>query len=254
MQDTAIVLTTFGTSTSAAVTYDSIDKDVKQSFPGFEVVWSFTSQRLRAVMRQKGKPWMGPEEALLELAKKGCKKAVLQSLHIVPGFEYEKMASACQKAPIETGLGRPLLGSEQDCKKVIDALEQYIKQQDGSTVVLVGHGTSHARGISMYALFQTCLYERFPDNVYLCMIEGKPSWDEIYKSIRKSKTRQVVFLPFMLVAGVHMMEDVLGNVPGAWVSDLKGYFIRTIGEGLGCNQGIRNIYKEHIRCALAEIR
>ena len=251
MEDTAIVLTAFGTSTSAATTYDIIDKDIKQSFPGIYVVWAFTSHKIRSVMQQKGEPWKSPEDVLLELAQKGCKKAILQSLHIVPGFEYEKMVSACRNAPIATKLGKPLLWSENDCKKVIDALEQYIRLHESSVVVLVGHGTYHAQGIEMYTLFRSCLYKRFSENVYLCMVEGEPSWNETSPKVQKSNIQQVLFLPFMLVAGTHITNDVLNN-HDSWTADLKGYRIRASREGLGHNARIRDIYKEHIRCALEE--
>jgi len=251
MNDTAIILTAFGTSSSAAATYDVIDRDMRQSFPGFDVFWAFTSQRLRAARRQNGELWQSPEEALCGLARQGYRKAVLQSLHIVPGFEYERVASACAAAPIETRPGKPLLGDQRDCKKVIDALGPSIRQFPDSAVVLVGHGTHHPQGIAMYQQFQACLQERFPENVYLCMVEGEPSWDAACRNIRRSRPRHVLFLPFMLVAGIHMMEDVLGSDEHSWRSGLQGYRISAAGEGLGWNAGIRDIYKEHIRSALS---
>ena len=40
----AIVLAAFGTTTNAFPTYDKIDKQVKERFPGYEIRWAFTSK------------------------------------------------------------------------------------------------------------------------------------------------------------------------------------------------------------------
>ncbi len=49
----AIVLAAFGTTTNAFPTYDKIDKQVKERFPGYEVRWAFTSKMVRHKVREE---------------------------------------------------------------------------------------------------------------------------------------------------------------------------------------------------------
>ena len=43
-QEPAIVLTAFGTTTNAFSTYQNIENQVKERFPGHEIRWAYTSK------------------------------------------------------------------------------------------------------------------------------------------------------------------------------------------------------------------
>ena len=63
----------------------------------------------------------------------------------------------------------------------------------------------------------------------------------------------MVFIPFLLVAGDHVQNDILGSGPESWKSELLkmgNYRIEGITKGLGYQDGIVNIYLDHLAQAL----
>ena len=54
-REPALVLTAFGTSTAAADTYRHLEDQVKARFPGHQIRWAFTSEKVRRkVAREQG--------------------------------------------------------------------------------------------------------------------------------------------------------------------------------------------------------
>ena len=250
--DTAIILTAFGTSTEARSTYDFFEAQARKRFPLHDVFWSYTSRTLRAKMALDDILWRSPEELLHDLPVLGYRRAVIQSLHIVPGKEFEKIVTAAVQAPLPTAVGNPLLSCNSDCAPVLESVVADISDQPSTITVLAGHGTSHHEACSLYSEFGRHLRKRYPKNVLLCMVEGEPSWNEILKSIQKSPLRRIRFVPFMFVAGDHIIHDVLGD-DDSWASHLEGYEIDAQCRGLGLNQGIIEIYLQHLQDAIKSL-
>jgi len=248
--NTAIVLSAFGTTTAAARTYAGMEKYFRRRFPGYAMVWTFTSNRIRRAVRSSGVAWKSPDAILRDLHRQGFRRAVVQSLHIVPGEEYEKLVAAAGTAPMPVAVGKPLLSSADDCRRVIEALQGLHSVPEGQAVVLAGHGTRHPAGTAMYELFNRHLRKRCDRHVYLCMVEGEPSWPAVHEAIRGGGFRGVLFVPFMLVAGEHIMRDVLGGHPDSWRSSLEGIDCTAVRRGLGCNETIREIFGDHLRDVL----
>ena len=249
MTDTAIILTAFGTSTEARTTYAFFEAQAHERFPQHDILWAYTSRTLRAKMAHQGIIWRSPEELLQDLPDRWYRRAVIQSLHIVPGREFEKLVAAAAHAPFPTAVGQPLLSCSADCIQVLDTLAANIADPASTITVLAGHGTPHHEARALYSEFARHLRKRYPENVHLCMVEGEPSWDETLKRLQKSALRRVRFVPFMFVAGDHIIHDVLGD-GDSWASQLEGYEIEAPRSGLGFHQGIVEIYFQHMQDAL----
>lgn len=252
MNDTAIIMTAFGTSTEARATYDFFEAQAREHFPQHDIFRAYTSRTLRAKMALNGIIWRSPDELLHDLPEQGYQCAVIQSLHIVPGREFEKIAAAAAYAPLPTAVGRPLLSCSADCAQVLDALAADIADPALTITVLAGHGTPHHEARALYGEFARQLRKRYPKNVHLCMVEGEPSWDETLKSMKKSALRRVRFVPFMFVAGDHIIHDVLGD-GDSWASQLEGYEIEALRSGLGLHRGIAEMYFQHVQDALKSL-
>ena len=250
--DTALILTAFGTSTEARTTYEFFEAHVREFFPQYDIHWAYTSRTLRAKMALQGIMWRNPDEFLLDLPERGYSRAVIQSLHIVPGKEFEKIVKAAAQAPLPTTVGMPLLSCIADCELVLDALASDIADPASSTTVLAGHGTPHTEATALYNEFARQLRKRYPKNVHLCMVEGEPSWDDTLKCIHNSLLRRVRIVPFMFVAGDHIVHDVLGD-DDSWASQLGGYEIDAQCRELGLNQGIMEIYFQHLQDAIKRL-
>jgi sirohydrochlorin cobaltochelatase len=254
----AIILAAFGTSTKAFDTYDHFEQKVKARFPDYEIRWAFTSQKVRHKLAQeKGQKLNDLAATLRELKAAGYTRVAVQSLHIVPGGEWEKkVVEASGKIPgLEVVLGKPLLSSQEDQERVLQALAPtFPKDLQKTAVVLVAHGSPSPEGTATYLAFNRLLRARYPDqNVFLGTVEGKPIREEALQAVKKSGAATVVLMPFLFVVGEHVANDMLGNNPESWKSALlkeKAYRIEGITQGLGYQEGIVNIYLDHLARAL----
>jgi sirohydrochlorin cobaltochelatase len=244
-----VIAAAFGTSTEAQDTYRFFEERFRAAFPGRPLLWAFTSRMLRSRMNERHAGWKSIEEVLTSLEKQGCERAVIQSLHVIPGVEFHKIAAAAGATRIRTAVGRPLMCSHEDCAAVLDALADRIVCGGGRATVLVGHGTCHIAG-SVYSRIERIVKERFPEHVYVSVVEGEPSWEAARAQLVCSSAQTVKFIPLMFVAGEHIMSDVLGEPAGdeepSWRMQLAGYAVDGSEKGLGFNEKICAIYLKHL--------
>jgi sirohydrochlorin cobaltochelatase len=260
-KDPAIVLVAFGTSTAAFETYHHFEVEVKKRFPDHEIRWAFTSHKIRHKLAQeKGQKLNDLPATLRSLKAAGYSKAAIQSLHIVPGEEWEKkVVEECRKIPgLKVALGNPLLSSKQDQEQVLQALAQtFPKDLTQNAVVLVAHGSPSPEGTAAYLAFDRLLRSQYPNqNVFLGTVEGKPTKEETLEAVKKSSAATVILRPFLFVAGEHVANDILGDNPESWKSELlkqKAYRIEGITKGLGYQDGIVAIYLAHLSQAMKSL-
>jgi sirohydrochlorin cobaltochelatase len=260
-KDPAIVLVAFGTSTAAFETYHHFEIEVKKRFPDNEIRWAFTSQKIRHKLAQeKGQKLNDLPATLRSLKAAGYSKAAIQSLHIVPGEEWEKkVVEECRKiSGLKIALGKPLLSSKQDQEQVLQALAQtFPKDLTHNAVVLVAHGSPSPEGTAAYLAFNRLLRSQYPNqNVFLGTVEGKPTKEETLEAVKKSSAATVILRPFLFVAGEHVANDILGDNPESWKSELlkqKAYRIEGITRGLGYQDGIVAIYLAHLAQAMESL-
>jgi sirohydrochlorin cobaltochelatase len=257
----AIVLAAFGTTTEAFDTYSHFEQKVKERFPGYEIRWAFTSKKVRHKLAQeKGLQLKDLPTTLRELKAAGFNRVAVQSLHIVPGEEWDrKIVEESRKIPgLKVALGKPLLSGKQDQEQVLKALARTFPQDlTGTAVVLVAHGSPSPEGTAAYLAFNRLLRSRYPhQNVFLGTVEGKPSREETLKAVKQSQATAVVLVPFLFVAGEHVAKDILGNEPDSWKSELlkqRAYRIEGITTGLGYLDGVVAIYLDHLDRALKSL-
>ncbi len=253
---TAIVLAAFGTSTAAFETYSHFEKKVRERFPDYEIRWAFTSRKVRHKLAQeKGQKLNDLGTTLRELKAAGYSRVAVQSLHIVPGEEWDKkVVEESRTVPgLKVVLGKPLLSSKADQEKVLQVLAQtFPKEMKKTAVVLVAHGSPTKVGTATYLDFNRLLHSRY-HHVFLGTVEGKPTRKEALEEVKKAGVDTVVLMPLLFVAGEHVDKDILGADPESWKSELlrqKAYHLEGITKGLGYQEGIVNIYLDHLAQAL----
>jgi sirohydrochlorin cobaltochelatase len=257
----AIVLAAFGTSTAAFDTYSHFEQKVKARFPGHEIRWAFTSHQVRhKVAQERGQQLNDLPTTLRELKAAGYTRVAVQSLHLVPGEEWEKkIVEESRKIPgLKVALGKPLLSSKQDQERALKAVAQtFPKDLKDTAVVLVAHGSPSPQGTAAYLAFARLVRSRYPhQNVFLGTVEGKPTRQEALEAVKQSTAATVVLMPFLFVAGEHVAKDILGADPESWKSELlkhRAYHIQGITKGLGYQDGIVNIYLDHLAQALKSL-
>ncbi len=254
----AIVLTAFGTSTEAFATYDHFEQKVKERFPGYEVRWAFTSHKVRhKLAKEQGRQLQDLGTVLRELQAAGVTRAAVQSLHIVPGEEWDKkIVQVSREVPgMKVALGKPLLSSPADQERALKAIAPSLPKEPKTAVLLMAHGSPVPSGERAYLGFARLLHSRHPQ-AWMAAVEGKPAAKEAFAAVRRANPDTVVLMPFMFVAGEHVQNDLLGPEPDSWKSQLlkqKPYRIEGITRGLGYVDGIVEIFLDHLAQALKEL-
>ena len=251
----------FGTTTAAFDTYKHFETKVRERFPGYEIRWAFTSRIVRhKVAEDKGRQLNDLPTTLRALKAAGFARVAIQSLHLVPGEEWDKkVVQGSRKVPgLKIALGKPLLSGKQDQERVLNALAQtFPKDLTHTAVVLMAHGSPSPEGTAAYLAFSRLLRARYPhQNVFLGTVGGKPAKEEAFAAVRKANPATVVLMPFMFVAGEHVAKDMLGDGPESWKSELmkqKAYRIEGMRKGLGYDDGIIEVYLDHLDQALKSL-
>ncbi|MEW6259624.1 MAG: sirohydrochlorin cobaltochelatase [Thermodesulfobacteriota bacterium] len=247
-----IVLAAFGTTTRARDTYALVDDRVRRRFPQQIVRWAFTSRRVQAVTSRNSAHALrqSPGEVLEELHAAGHRWAVVQSLHLVGGHEFDRLVTEIRQMPIRTSVGLPLLSSYGDYWKVSQAILRIVRSlASDEATVLIGHGTDHPAWAAYLALEAICR-QRFGQQVFVGLIEGKPGKTATVHAVRKAGYRRAHLVPFTLVAGVHFEADIMGE--GGWASAFgdAGIEVRVEPSGLGHNERIIDVFLDHIDDAM----
>ena len=148
----------------------------------------------------------------------------------------------------EIRVGRPLLYSVEDCKKVVGILkERYDNDLSGnSSVVLIGHGSSTPAN-AIYSQIDYMFAANGVPQFHVATVEGYPTFKTTLALLESGRIKNVTLVPFMFVAGDHARNDI----DGEWREQLEnaGYNVSTILEGLGQIQGIQDIYIDHLKDA-----
>ncbi len=249
-KEPAIVIAAFGTTTDAHVTYDFFEEQLRKELPaeyrGYEIRWAITSEIVRERGNKKFKEagiekrYRSLAQVISNLEDEGYRKIVVQPLHIFPGIEYEsvlRMVEGMRKAfedfNLRIEVGEPLLQYWWDMERVAEALKADLLGSGEGCNVLASHGTGEtAVGSNITYLGLERVLEHKFDNTFLGSVEGITSRDEALSKARACRVKTVKFIPFMYVAGDHVMNDIMGAEPGddgelSWALEMKREGFRT---------------------------
>ncbi|MCC8066151.1 MAG: sirohydrochlorin cobaltochelatase, partial [Clostridiales bacterium] len=131
--------------------------------------------------------------------------------------------------------------------------------EDGTAIVLMGHGTSHTAKVS-YSQMQTQMEELGYDNVYIGTVEGEPeetACEAVIEAVSEAGYTNVILRPLMVVAGDHANNDMADEDEDSWLSmfTASGLFesVETQIEGLGRIEAVQELYVEHTAAAIDSI-
>jgi sirohydrochlorin cobaltochelatase len=228
VKKTGILLVAFGTSeASAQVAFDHINTKVRATYPDIPVRWAFTSHIIRKKLARQGRVLDSPEVALARMLDDKFTHVAVQSLHTIPGAEYDDLKKTVDAFRSMDGfqhvsLGYPLMAVQQDMEKTVSAVLSSIPaaRRKGDAVVLMGHGSHHPAN-AFYAALMFQLQLKDP-NIFVGTVEGYPEIDDIKNMLKKKNIRKAYLMPFMSVAGDHAKNDMAGDGADTWKSVLAG--------------------------------
>lgn len=248
-----VVLVASGTATKAFDTYRQMEAECRRCFPDHPFHLAFSSPAIRRRANENvGLQLATPQAVLDQLARSGYRKAVVQSLHLICGLEFHQMVWKAAQGPLKLHLGLPLLASPEDFEAILEWVAAVLPGQKEDGLVLVAHGTAHPAWIA-YALLREKMAARFGDRIFLGQVKGDPTPSMVAERLAAAGCRRVYLRPFMLVAGAHFMQDVAGEGPASWKSQLEKQGLTVIpqGEGLGTHPAVIALFCRHIKAALA---
>lgn len=258
----AILLVTFGTSVaSAQKSFQAVEQAVKARFPGVETRWAYTAKMIRRKLADQGQVHLSPAQALANLAEDGYTRVAMQSLHVIPGEEFEGLKETAArfagmpKGPSRVEVGQPLLAGAEDMLRTAKAMLAHAPKERKAkdALVFMGHGTHHFANAAYPAM--AYVFQKLDPNVSLGTVEGYPSLEEVKAELKARGNKKAWLIPFMSVAGDHAMNDMAGEEEDSWKSDLgkAGVSCQPVLTGMAEHPEIAAIWLDHLQEALERL-
>lgn len=208
------------------------------AFPDWEVRRAWTSRMIIKRMAARGVVIENEQEALDRLKAEGYGRIAVASTHIIPGQEYDRLMAAAGTLPVSA----PLLSDEDDLRWMAGLLGD-IADQEGRTLLVMGHGTEH-RANATYAALRALL----PETVKLACVEGEYDLDSILDALERVPGKRLTLIPLMLVAGDHAKNDLAGD-GDSWKTRLeaRGFDVTARLQGLGSMAAVQQRIVQKVR-------
>ena len=256
----ALLLVTFGTSVpKAQKAFGHVEEKMRAAFPNTEIRWAYTSHIIRKKLAGQGKQIDSPEVALAKLMDEGYEQVTMQSLHMLPGAEFHEIYTNAQLFEGMSGgiktvrTGYPLLVDNQSMDEVLDAVFTQIvpkERKPEDAVVLMGHGTHHPSD----AIYSAMMYkaQEKDANCFVGTVEGFPTFDEVLKKLQAKGVKKAYLIPLMTVAGDHTINDMAGDEPDSWKSQLTKVGIESVPvmQGLAEYDAIVDIWVKRLKTSM----
>lgn len=244
----AVVVVSFGTSFPEAMpAIESIEQAVEKSC-GQRIFRAFTSQFIRKKLKERdGLTIPDPYSLFGQLIEQGYTDILCLPTHIIPGIEYDRLCANAVQFP-QVRVARPLLWCEADYNVCVHAVMNSIPpRRNDEALVLMGHGTEHFANAAYCQLEHKFRTEGF-SHVYVGTVDGYPSLSDIIPQLQANGIRKIILMPFMIVAGDHARNDLSGDDPASWKSQLEalGFETQTICKGLGEIPEIAERFAQHL--------
>ncbi len=250
-----ILLVAFGTTVpSAKVALVNMYQKVEKAFPDTEIRWAYTSAFIRKKLKKQGEDIDSPIVAISKMADEGFTHIAVQSMHTIPGLEYEYLEQTVKsimeipKGPRKIEIGRPLLYAHEDIEVTVKAMiANFPERKKDEAMILMGHGTPHISNVFYPAM--NYYFAEECEHVYMGTVEGYPSIEDVIAKLKLNGIKKAFMMPFMSVAGDHAKNDMCGEGEDSWYNMLTaaGIEVECIIKGTGEMNEVVSIWVEHLK-------
>jgi len=241
--------------------YDLFEEEVRKNHPNMDVRWAFTANRIRTKLLGRGIKRLSVAEALSQMIDDGISHVAVQSLHTLPGVEYDwtvqQAKAMChpRKGLTQIAIGAPLLQSMSDLKRAAKAVLQCLLPKCGREdgVILVGHGTYH-QSHTLYLALESLLLRTNP-NVAMATLMDSNQPTNLGRKFLDRGMKRVFLVPFMCVPGHHVHVDLFGDHDHTWLKTLTAMGIEVIPIHTGSleHHDFRDIWHDHLSEAITDL-
>ena len=256
MQEKAILVVSFGTSyqDTCERTIKALESDLSARFPDRRFYRAWTSNIIRRKLAAQGVVIDSVEEALERMQRDGIRDLLVQTTHMLPGEEYALTLEALEKHHrgfSALRIGAPLLADRTDLEELAHILENsYPQIGQGCLLAFMGHG-SGCLDTPIYEALEQLFKRDGYSSFCVGTVEFEPGFAPVLERIRRERPSKVYLTPLMVVAGDHANNDMAGDEPDSWRSQIEAEGVRTecILKGLGEYAAIREMYIKHAEAA-----
>lgn len=257
-----ILLSAFGCAlTQAHAYYELFENEVREKYPDMDVRLAFTANRIRAKLRSRGVERLSVAETLSQMVDDGVSHVAVQSLHTLPGVEYDwtvQQAKAMRhprKGLTRVSIGEPLLRSVKDMERAAGVILRDLMPGEGDAdgAILVGHGTYH-EGHALYLALESLLM-RTASNVAVGTLMDRDTPAELGRRFLGKGVKRVFLVPFMCVPGHHVHVDLFGDYDHSWLQMLSATGLEVVPVHTGSleHKGFRDIWHDHLDEAVSSL-
>ena len=258
-----ILVAAFGASQlQARLSLRRFEELIRQDFPEIPTRWAFTSGVIRRRLAGEGFKTDSVRKALEKMSFERYTHVAVCSLLVVPGGEYEALMDEARRLELSdqplrrVAVSAPMLSGPEDIPEVARALVQGLppERRPDEAVVYMGHGAWHP-GAAIYGDLMDALSSLDP-LVRLGTMEGGRSIDDILSDLRGSAVRRIWLLPFLAVAGGHVLRDMAGEGTESWKSRVEaaGYECMAVQRGAVEQEAFGRIWLRRLEWAVAELQ
>ena len=258
MNKKALVVISFGSTFDDTRKKDigGIEAALATAFPAFDQYRAFTSNIIRKRLSARGILIDDVETVLHKLAQSGYEEVVLQPTHLLHGEEFEQkiltIMSQFRNLFHSIILSQPLIVAPEDYELTVKALwEQIPPLADNEGIIFMGHGTPRANnaahGYTYLKLQELFDKRKLPVLVGTVEDEDSPNFAAVLTKLQERGYKHVHLYPLMVVAGDHANNDMYGEEPDSWKSQIEALGITTTGHlnGIGRYPSIQELYIQH---------
>lgn len=283
-----ILLVAYGSGNlRGAATLRAVQAAAESRF-GLPVRWAFTSETMRLRLARSRTKSDSVLKALNRMRFERYTHVAVQTLHVIPGMEYEGVAADCRIAgegSLSVSLGAPLLSesgqSESALSAAASALLRHISplRAAGEPVVCMAHGSRHECDV-LYSRMAEKVRSLDPFIHVACMVgrgiprrpprkpphspaaprqaETHPDGLDLLLPLLTADSlspRRVWLLPLLSLVGRHTLEDMAGPSPDSWKSRLEhaGFECRAELRGLADDPVFVKLWLDRLEAALARL-
>lgn len=248
----AVLMVYFGTThaNTRAKTINALNNKAKKTFD-VDIKEAWTSRIIvRSLKESTGEIILNPSQVLTKLKQEGYTHILVEAVTIIDGVEMEALNKECEnfkKDFKDIRIADPLLYSTNDVNTVAKIIGNKYASNKDQAVIFVGHG-SYTPATACYSMLEYVLNSQDFNNAFVGTIEGHPSLEDVEKKVSnylKTKTKQIILVPLMFVAGEHAKNDISNTWKHYFTS--KGYKVKVIEAGLGELPQIQNLFIEHAK-------
>lgn len=244
-----ILIAAFGSSyETGQKNLEDFDTAVRAAFPGTDVYWGFTASFIVNKLEKQGQttiferqvPIIKIGEAFNFLEEKGYKNVLVINFLNMVGAEYREVLDTPTNG-LNVKYVHPLLYYPENIQNSVLALEPQFGNPEDTATIFCAHGNAKELQFNAELIqIDNYLRENY-DNTYLAVMEGVPEFSKVKEEVLSNPAiKKVQFIAYMLTFGDHMSNDVMGDEPDSFKSQLG--LPAQITDGMASNPAIQKLF------------